>query len=84
MLVRVRSIACRQAVELVTAYLEETLSRRDRRRFEAHIADCPHCHEYLDQMKITLELTGAIKEEDLDPQVQEDLILIFRQWKGDS
>ena len=38
---RRRDIVCQQAVELVTDYLEGTLSRRDRRRFESHLAACP-------------------------------------------
>ena len=31
-------LVCQQAVELVTDYLEGTLSGRARRRFEAHLA----------------------------------------------
>ena len=34
-------ITCRELVELVTDYLEGALPRRDRGRFEAHIAQCP-------------------------------------------
>jgi anti-sigma factor RsiW len=41
-----RDLVCQQAVELVTEYLEGTLSRSARRRFEAHLAGCPHCPEY--------------------------------------
>lgn len=55
-----RDIACQQAVELVTAYLEGTLARAGRRRFEAHLAGCPHCTEYLAQMRKTIELTGSL------------------------
>ena len=46
-----RDLVCQQAVELVTDYLEGTLSRAARRRFEAHLAGCPHCTEYLAQMR---------------------------------
>jgi anti-sigma factor RsiW len=79
----VRSIACQEAVELVTSYLEGTLSRSEKRRFEAHIADCPHCHEYLDQMRRTIALTGTLKEEDLSPEAREDLSALYRQWKAE-
>ena len=34
-----RDIVCRQAVELVTDYLEGTLPRRERERLEAHLQD---------------------------------------------
>ena len=53
-----RDLVCQQAVELVTDYLEGALSRRARRRFEAHLAGCPHCTEYLAQMRETIQLTG--------------------------
>jgi anti-sigma factor RsiW len=42
-----RDLVCQQAVELVTGYLEGTLSGRARRRFEAQLAGCPHYTEYL-------------------------------------
>ncbi|MGH9281562.1 MAG: zf-HC2 domain-containing protein, partial [Acidimicrobiales bacterium] len=48
---RRRAIVCQQAVELVTDYLEGALSPRDRARLEAHLGECPHCHEYFDQMR---------------------------------
>jgi anti-sigma factor RsiW len=82
-----RSIVCQQAVELVTDYLEGALSRRARRRFEAHLAGCPHCTEYLAQMRATITLTGTLTPDDLTPQMQDDFIRIFQQWResgGDS
>jgi anti-sigma factor RsiW len=60
-----RDIVCQQAVELVTGYLEGTLARAGRRRFEAHLAGCPHCPEYLAQMRKTIELTGSLTPDDL-------------------
>jgi anti-sigma factor RsiW len=64
---RRRDLVCQQAVELVTNYLEGALSRSDRRRYEAHLAGCPHCTEYLAQMRKTIELTGTLTPEDLAP-----------------
>ena len=49
-------IACEQAVALATDYLEGALSPRDRARFERHLAGCPHCTEYLAQMRATIGL----------------------------
>ena len=67
---RRKDIVCQQAVELVTDYLEGTLSRRDRRRFEAHLRACPNCTAYLEQIRITIELTGSIEPEDLTPEAR--------------
>jgi anti-sigma factor RsiW len=80
---RRRDIVCQQAVELVTDYLEGALSRADRRRFEAHLAGCPHCTEYLAQMRATIELTGGITADDLTVPMQDDFIELYRQWRAD-
>jgi anti-sigma factor RsiW len=79
---RRRDIVCQQAVELVTDYLEGALSRSDRRRFEAHLAGCPHCTEYLAQMRATIELTGGLTADDLTPQMQDEFIALYRQWRA--
>jgi anti-sigma factor RsiW len=76
-----RDLVCQQAVELVTDYLEGALARRDRRRFERHLAGCPHCTEYLAQMRTTIRLTGAVTPEDLTPQMRSDLIELYRNFR---
>ena len=76
------ALVCREAVELVTDYLEGALAERDRRRLEAHLADCPHCTEYLAQMRRTLDLLGRIEAEELDPRVQEELVALYRRWRA--
>ena len=78
-----RDLVCQQAVELVTDYLEGALSRSDLRRYEAHLADCTHCTEYLAQMRKTIELTGTLTPDDLTPQMQDDFITLYRQWRAD-
>jgi anti-sigma factor RsiW len=75
-----RDVVCQQAVELVTDYLEGRLRRSARRRFEAHLAGCPHCAEYLAQMRETIRLTGLVAPEDLSPQMRDDLVRLYRQW----
>ncbi len=81
---RRRNIVCRQAVELVTDYLESALPAAGRRRFERHLAGCPHCTEYLAQMRATIELAGRITPDDLTPQMQDDFIALYRQWQAES
>jgi anti-sigma factor RsiW len=78
---RRRALVCRQAVALVTDYLDEALSRADRVRFEAHLADCPHCSAYLEQIRATIALTGRIEPDELDPEVQDELVALYRSWR---
>ena len=75
-------LACQQVVELVTDYLEEALSARDRRRFEAHLRRCPHCTEYIDQMRTVVRMTGSLTPEDLSPEVQDEFLAVFHRWNS--
>jgi anti-sigma factor RsiW len=83
-LLRRRDLVCQQAVELVTDYLEGALSRRSRRRFEAHLAGCPHCTEYLAQMRETIRLTGRLEPEDLTPQQRDEFVELYRRWRAEQ
>ena len=78
-----RDFVCEQAVELASDYLEGALSRRERRRFERHLAGCPHCTEYLGQMRETIRLTGRLLPEDLSPQMQAAFSELYRRWRGE-
>ena len=79
---RRRDLACQQVVELATDYLEGALSRAERARFERHLAGCPHCTEYLAQMRATIALTGTVPNaDDLTPQMQEHFLELYRRWR---
>jgi anti-sigma factor RsiW len=80
LLSRTPPLPCQELVELVTAYLDGGLSRRDRRRFEAHISGCEHCTAYLEQMRETIAATGRLTEADLDPEARDELIAVFAGW----
>ena len=79
-----KPLVCRELVELVTAYLEGSLSRHDRARFDAHIAACEHCTEYLAQFRETLRLTGTLRESDVSPEAEAALLEQFTNWKNES
>jgi anti-sigma factor RsiW len=74
-------LTCRELVELVTDYLEGGLPPAERARFEAHLADCPGCTTYLEQMRQTIRLLGRLTEADVAPQALEELLRVFRAWK---
>lgn len=75
-----RDLTCQQAVELVTGYLEGTLPPAQRRRFEAHLASCPDCPEYLAQMRAIIALAGSVTPDDLTPRMRSELIGLYRRW----
>jgi anti-sigma factor RsiW len=78
---RRKPLNCQELVELVTDYLEGALSRRDRKRFDAHIAACAHCTLYIEQLRQTIALTGTLREEDVSPDARDALLAQFAQWK---
>ena len=80
---RKQSLVCREAVELVTDYLEGALEPRDRARLEAHLSDCPHCSEYLAQMRRTLDALGYIDSDTLEPEVSDELVSLYRRWQSE-
>lgn len=75
-----QDLQCRELVELVTDYLENRLSRADRARFEAHLAECPHCTTYLEQMHQTIRALGELPEESLSSEARDALLAAFRDW----
>jgi predicted anti-sigma-YlaC factor YlaD len=79
---RRRTIVCREAVEVVTDYLEGAMAPGDRARFEAHLAECPHCREYLAQMRTTLDVLGRIDPDTLAPDARDELVALYRRWRA--
>ncbi len=75
-------LVCQQIVELITDYLEGTLSRSRRRRFDAHLDGCEHCSEYLEQMRATIRLSGRLRTEDLTPAMREEFTAFYRRFSS--
>lgn len=84
MALRSRDIVCRQAVDLMVEYLDGALPRRQRRRLERHLRACPNCSAYLQQIRMTVAAVGAIEPGDLDEEAIDDLVNLYRQWRGDT
>ena len=73
---------CRQFVEDVTAYLDGALPDDITVLVELHLADCPHCREYLHQMRRTVAMAHALTEDDVDAMpadVRERLMRAFQE-----
>jgi anti-sigma factor RsiW len=79
---RRKDLVCQEAIELLTEYLEGTLSRRQRRRLNAHLDACPNCSAYLEQIRITIRLSGSIEPDDLSPRAVDELTELYRRWRA--
>ena len=58
-------LTCQELVELVTEYLEDAMSPRDRDRFEAHLATCAGCEAHLFQVRETIRILGSLAPQSL-------------------
>ena len=77
-----RDLVCREAVELVTDYLEGSMARRDAKRFEAHLANCDGCDEYIRQIRATIEILGNVQPEDLAPETRQGLMDLYQDFRA--
>jgi anti-sigma factor RsiW len=74
-------LTCKELVELVTDYLEERLAPEKRRRFDEHLAGCPFCTTYLEQMRQTMRALGRLPGEAPQGSALDRLLEHFRDWK---
>lgn len=76
-------MSCEQFVELVTEYLEDAMDAHTRQRFEEHLAICPGCVTYLDQIRETVREAGRLQPEDLSSGAREHLLRAFDDWRSE-
>ena len=77
-----KDLTCKELVQLLTDYLEEALPPPEIQRFQGHMGICPECVIYVEQMRITVRVTGQLPPESIDPSVRHRLIEVFRGWKA--
>ena len=79
---RRRALVCRDAVALMAAYLDGALPQSDRTRLEGHLADCPHCSEYLAQIRVVIDVSGEVTPDALDDEALDELVDLYRRWRS--
>ncbi|MGK2879305.1 MAG: anti-sigma factor family protein [Mycobacterium sp.] len=72
---------CNELVELVTDYLEGTLTPEIRSRFDMHLLECDGCENYLEQFRGTVSAVGRIRDSELDPAFRTKLLGAFRDFR---
>lgn len=77
-------LACKEVVELVSDYLEGVLLPEKHAALEEHLAGCPGCTNYVEQVRLTIGMLRTLAQEPVFPETKEELLQVFRQWKADS
>lgn len=75
-------VACRDLVEMVTAYLEGVLDPAMARAVEAHLLLCAECEDYIVQMRTTIQLVGRVPLDTLSTQAKAGLMAAFRNFSA--
>jgi anti-sigma factor RsiW len=73
-------LACQEVVEIVSDYLDGTMTPADRRRFDAHLLGCPFCTEYVEQLRAVGGALRALAGESIGPARRDALVEAFRGW----
>lgn len=70
-------LACRELVEIVTDYLEGALPAAETARLERHVATCPGCAEYLEQMRTLAGSLEGLSGDTFPREMRAGLIATF-------
>jgi predicted anti-sigma-YlaC factor YlaD len=76
-----QGLVCKEVVELITDYLEGALLPEKRAQLEEHVAGCPGCRNYIEQVRLTIVMLHNLAQEPVFPETKEDLLEVFRRWK---
>jgi len=77
--VNLYDLHCREVVDLLTDYLEDTLPAPDRAVLEEHLLMCVGCSRYLHQLRTSIDLVGRLQEEDVPEPLKDRLLRMFTE-----
>ena len=73
---------CRSAEPLLSAFLEDDLSQKERRSLEAHLLACRRCSLSLRELRATLELMQNVPFVETSPHFEEDVLARIRSGEA--
>jgi anti-sigma factor RsiW len=75
-------LTCRDVVELLSDHLDGGLCEREDARVRAHLATCPECLAYLEQLRATIGRMRRLRETDVPPLLLARFVAAFRGWRA--
>lgn len=66
----------------VCEMLEVTLPPALQDAADRHLADCPHCREYLEQMRRAVSFARGLRDDDVPPDVVDALTRAFAEYRS--
>jgi anti-sigma factor RsiW len=77
-------MTCDEIVRLVTDHLEGALDPATAARFEAHLAGCDACAEYVRQMRATIGALSTLPSPGVEDDARARLVAAFRAARGEG
>jgi anti-sigma factor RsiW len=65
---------CKHCIEFLMAYLDGELPASEKATFDAHMAACPPCHEYLRSYVASVKLCGQQRRGGSVPEMPEEMV----------
>jgi len=78
MTARANEMQCKELIQLVTEYLEDTIADAERERFEAHAGECAWCERYIEQTRQVIGALGTLDEGAADSETWQRALASFR------
>jgi hypothetical protein len=76
-----KRLSCKEAVELVTEYLEAALLPDMEARFQQHLDSCAGCTLYVDQMRRMLRVLRQLRHDTIAGEEKAALLKLFQDWQ---
>ena len=70
-------MTCREFIEFLWRYVDNSLPREEREVFDEHLVKCPHCVKYLQSYRETVRIGKTVfanPEDTVPTEVPEDLV----------
>ena len=67
-------LTCKEFLEGLNDYLEQTLDSEERQHLQKHVDECPNCWVVVDTTRKTLQVYKGMEPQEIPPEVHERLM----------
>jgi predicted anti-sigma-YlaC factor YlaD len=67
-------LTCKQFLDELNDYLDDTVEAEARRELEEHLTECPNCWVICDTTKKTIQIYKGMEPQPVPPEVQSRLV----------
>ncbi len=75
-------ISCKDVVDLIMDYIENSLEPEAVKDFDKHIDGCECCHGFINTYKRTISLTNQISREEIPDELYSRLSTLLKERKN--